>query len=73
MLAAVTAIQLDPKIPLAYFSVGLVNLTVGHIEQALGAARHSIELDPKFAEGYALLAETSLLDEDLNEALYSIR
>lgn len=68
-----TAIQLHPKIPLAYFSVGLVNLTVGHIEQALGAARHGIEPDPKFADVYALLAETSLLDVDLNEALYSIR
>ncbi len=71
--AAVTAIQLDPKLPLAYFSVGLLNLALGDIENALAAARHAIGLDSNFADGYALLAETSLLGGDLNEALYSIR
>ena len=71
--AAVTAIQLDPTQPLAYFSVGLLNLAKVDIEKALAAAGHTIELDPNFADGYALLAETSLLGGDLNEALYSIR
>ncbi len=71
--SAVRAIQLDPQLPLAYFSVGLLNLALGDIDKALAAARHAIELDSNFAEGYALLAETALLGGDLNEALYSIR
>ena len=71
--SAVAAIQIDPELPLAYYSVGLLNLVLKDFEKALSAARHAIELDSNFADGYALLAELSFLGGDLNEALYSIR
>ncbi len=71
--SAVTAIQINPELPLSYYSLGLLNLVLKEFEKALSATRHAIELDPNFADGFALLAELSLLGGDLNEALYSIR
>ncbi len=49
--AAIAAIQLDPDIPNAYYSLAILNLAIGENDKALAAARHSIQLHRNFAEG----------------------
>jgi TolB-like protein/DNA-binding winged helix-turn-helix (wHTH) protein/tetratricopeptide (TPR) repeat protein len=71
--AAVTAIQLDPRIPHAYFALGVLNLARGEYDNAQSAARHAIRLDANYADGYALLAEIDVQGGDLDEALGAIR
>lgn len=71
--AAVTAIQLDPNIPDAYFSLGVLNLALGEHVNALAAVRHAIRLDPNYADGFALLAEVAVHGGDLDEALSAIQ
>lgn len=71
--AAITAIQLDPDIPNAYFALAILNLAIRENEKALAAARHSIQLNRNFAEGYAVLAEAALYGGDLEEAREAIQ
>lgn len=71
--AAITAIQLDPDLPNAYFALAVLNLAIGEHDKSLAAARHSIRLDRNFADGYAILAEAGVYGGDLNEALEAIR
>jgi tetratricopeptide (TPR) repeat protein len=71
--AAITAIQLDPDIPNAYFALAILNLAIGEHDKALAAARHSIQLNRNFADGYAVLAEAAVYGGDLNEALEAIQ
>ncbi len=71
--AAITAIRLDPKIPDAYFAVGVLNQAIGEYANALAAARHAIRLDGNYSDGYALLAEVAVHGGDLDEALTAIR
>lgn len=71
--AAITAIQLDPTIPHAYYALGVLNLAIKEYDNALAAARHAIQLDVNYSDGYALLAEAGVLGGDLDEALAAIR
>lgn len=71
--AAITAIQIDPDIPNAYFALGVLNLAIGEHDQALASARHSIRLNRNFADGYAILAEAGVYGGDLDEALDAIQ
>jgi pentatricopeptide repeat protein len=71
--SAMAAIGSNAEQPLAYFAVGLLNITLKDHEKAIDAARNSIELYPSFADGYALLAEASLYGGDLNEGLSAMR
>ncbi|QJF51115.1 winged helix-turn-helix domain-containing tetratricopeptide repeat protein [Roseobacter ponti] len=70
--SAITAIQLDPDIPNAYFALAILNLAIREHDKALAAARHSIRLNRNFADGYAVLAEAALYGGDLHEALEAI-
>ncbi len=70
--SAITAIQLDPNIPHAYYALGLLNLAIHEYDAALGAARHSLKLDANYADGYALLAEAALYGGELSEGLQAI-
>lgn len=71
--SAITAIQLDPDLPNAYFALAILNLAIREHDNALAAARHSIRLNRNFADGYAVLAETGVYGGDLTEALESIQ
>ncbi|MFD0978038.1 winged helix-turn-helix domain-containing tetratricopeptide repeat protein [Tropicimonas aquimaris] len=71
--AAVTAIQLHPDLPNAYFALGILNLAIGEHDKALAAARHSIRLNRNFADGYAILAEAGVYGGNLSEALEAIQ
>lgn len=71
--AAIAAIQLDPDIPNAYFALAILNLAIGENDKALAAARHSIQLNRNFAEGYAVLAEAAVYGGDLEEAREAIQ
>ncbi|NNL36572.1 MAG: hypothetical protein HKP35_12195 [Silicimonas sp.] len=71
--AAITAIQLDPNLPNAYFALAVLNLAIGEHDKALSAARHSIRLNRNFADGYAILAEVGVYGGDLDEALEAIQ
>ncbi|MEM7255890.1 MAG: winged helix-turn-helix domain-containing protein [Pseudomonadota bacterium] len=71
--AAIRAIQLNDKLPHAYYALGVLNLSLGEYDNAVAAARHALRIDVNFASGYALLAEVALYGGDLDEALRSIR
>jgi TolB-like protein/DNA-binding winged helix-turn-helix (wHTH) protein/Tfp pilus assembly protein PilF len=71
--AAITAVQLDPELPNAYFALAVLNLAIGEHDKALAAARHSIRLNHNFADGYAVLSEAGVYGGDLDEALAAIQ
>lgn len=71
--AAIAAIRLDPDIPNAYYALAILNLAIGENDKALAAARHSIQLNRNFAEGYAILAEAAAYGGDLDEAREAIQ
>ncbi len=73
LAAAITAIQLEPDLPNAYFALAVLNLAIGEHDKALAAARHSIRLNRNFADGYAALSEAGVYGGDLNEALAAIQ
>ena len=70
--AAISAIQIEPDMPHAYYALGLLNLSIEKHATALAAVRHAIHLDANYSNGYALLAEIALYGGDLNEALIAI-
>jgi len=51
------AIEIDPNVPQAHFALGYIYLYVykGH-ERAIEEAKITLELDPNYADGYALLS-----------------
>jgi len=51
------AIQIDPSVPQAHFTLGYISLYAykGH-ERAIEEAKKALELDPNYADGYALLS-----------------
>jgi len=71
--AAITAIQLDPNLPDAYFALGVLNLAIRQYDNAMAAARHALKLDKNYSDGYALLAEIALYSGDLEEARFAIQ
>ncbi|WP_300031621.1 tetratricopeptide repeat protein [uncultured Roseobacter sp.] len=71
--AAIAAIRLDPDIPNAYFALAILNLAIGENDKALAAARHSIQLNRNFADGYAILAEAAVYGGNLEEGREAIQ
>jgi len=57
VMLAQKAIQIDPSNPQAHFALGFIYLYVhkGH-DRAIEAAKKVLELDPNYADGYALLS-----------------
>jgi adenylate cyclase len=55
-LAATRAIELDAKLPVAYFVRGLVYRERGNYDKALVEAGQAIALDPNYANAHVLLA-----------------
>jgi adenylate cyclase len=66
------AVQLDPTLSQAQFALAVVRLAGRDFDAAIQAAREAIRLDPNYADGYAVLAQ-SLAFADKDEALSAIR
>lgn len=67
------AVELDPMLPQAQFALAVVQLSARDHGAATEAARQSVLLDPNYADGYAVLAQTLAYDGKLDEALSAIR
>jgi tetratricopeptide (TPR) repeat protein len=74
------ALQLDPKLPLAYQNLGLMQLSSGQREEALASFSRAVELDPKNALTHYLRAYLSFgqrnvaagdaqIEDDLRQAI----
>ncbi|MCP5076145.1 MAG: hypothetical protein GY947_22975, partial [Rhodobacteraceae bacterium] len=70
---AAIAERLDDKIPQTQFAVAVVNLAARNHAKAITASRRTIELDPNYADGFAVLAQTSTYGDNLEEGLLAIR
>src|SRR5579862_375758 len=63
------ALQLDPKLPLAYQNVGLMQLSTGERSAALASFSRAVELDPKnaltrYLRAYLSFGERNILADD---------
>jgi tetratricopeptide (TPR) repeat protein len=67
------AVELDATIPQAQFALAVVNLALRNHDAAIRASRQAIVLDPSYADGYAVLAQTLAYNGVLDEALSVIR
>ncbi len=67
------AAELDDTIPQTQFALAVVYLSVRDHAAAIAAAHKAIMLDPSYADGYAVLAQTLAYSKDLDEALTAIR
>ncbi len=65
--------KLDPNIPQTQFALAVVHLALRNHSRAIAAARKAVILDPSYADGFAVLAQTLAYGGDLNEALVAIR
>jgi TolB-like protein/DNA-binding winged helix-turn-helix (wHTH) protein len=65
--------RLDPSIPQTQFALAVVHLALRNHTKAIAAARQSVVLDPSYADGFAVLAQTLAYGGDLDEALAAIR
>jgi tetratricopeptide (TPR) repeat protein len=50
------AVELNPDSPHIYYSLGLIQRSLGHYDDAIATCQKAIELDPKFALAYSFLA-----------------
>ena len=67
------AAELDATIPQTQFALAVVHLSARNHDKAIEAARRSVLLDPSYADGFALLAQTLAYGGDLKAALTAIR
>jgi adenylate cyclase len=67
------AASLDPASPQVQFALAVVQLSRRHHDAAIAAARQAILLDPGYADGFAVLAQTLGYGGELDEALAAIR
>jgi TolB-like protein/DNA-binding winged helix-turn-helix (wHTH) protein len=67
------AAELDATIPQTQFALAVVHLSARNHDAAMEAARQAILLDPSYADGFAVLAQTLAYGGDLKEALTAIR
>lgn len=72
MHEALLAVALDPKLPQAQFAMAVVLLSEEKHDDAISAAREAIRLEPSYADGYAVLAQTLAYGGDKNQALAAI-
>jgi len=64
--------SLDPTIPQTQFAKGVLYLAAREHDLAVKASRQSIALDKRYADGYAVLAQTAAYSGLLEEALAAI-
>lgn len=67
------AAELDATIPQTQFALAVVQLSARNHDLAIEAARQSIRLNSRYADGFAVLAQTLAYGGDLEEALSAIR
>ena len=70
---AYRAMELDPGIPQTQFALAVLYLANRDHDAALAAARHAVELDVNYADGFAVLAQVLCYRGELDEALDMIR
>jgi adenylate cyclase len=63
------AVRLAPSSPEANHALAFVLTTIGQADQAITVARRAIELNPNFAEAYAILGHALVLCGDLEGGL----
>ena len=66
--AARNALQCDSKDAISYFAVGRIYMMLGRLDEAVDALRHSIDLNPCFAQAYHGLGMALALSGDLEES-----
>lgn len=50
--SALTAVRLDEKNPYSHYSLAIISVYSGHLDQAIRAAEKAVELSPSFALGH---------------------
>jgi adenylate cyclase len=60
MQAALRAVQLDEKNPYSHYSLAIVSVFSGALDQAIRAAEKAIEISPSFALGHLVLGMAQL-------------
>ena len=65
--ASRNALQCDSKDAISYFAAGRIYMMLGRLDDAISALRHSIELNPCFAQAYHGLGMALTLYGDLEE------
>ena len=65
--------DLNNTIPQTEFARGVLHLADRNHQAAVKASERAIELDPEYADGFALLAQTTAYTGRLNQALQAIR
>jgi tetratricopeptide (TPR) repeat protein len=77
MQAALKAVYLDERNPYSHYAFAIVNIFAGELEQAIRAARRSIEISPSFALGHLGLGMALLFAGRASDAItpleYGIR
>lgn len=64
--------SIAPNIPQIQFAKAVIQLAAQEFDSAVAAARQSIKLEPSYADGYAVLAQTLCYSGKLAEALAAI-
>ena len=72
-LLAKKAVEIDPRDPIAYFSMGRNLMMLGDHDGAIAALKYSLELNPNFAHSYFGLGFVLALSGELDEARENIR
>ena len=67
-MLAKKAIEIDPRDPVAYFSIGRLYMMQGHHDDSIAALKTSLELNPNYAQAYYGLGFALVLAGELNEA-----
>jgi tetratricopeptide (TPR) repeat protein len=70
---AETAESLDDTLPQTQFARAVLLLASRRHDEAVAAARRAVELDRSYADGYAVLAQTSAYSGQFEDALRAIR
>ncbi len=70
---AETAAALGPSVPQVHFALAVVHLAARNHDSAVDAARQAVLLDPNYADGYAVLAQTLAYSGDAEAGLPAIR
>jgi adenylate cyclase len=63
------AVALDPRAPVAHFSLGSSSMFLGRIEEALMEMREAIRLNPSYAAAHAIMASLLCYVGRANDAL----
>jgi pentatricopeptide repeat protein len=69
MQAALKAIGLDERNPYSHYSLAIVSVYAGHLDQAIRAAERAIHISPSFALGHFVLGMARLFSGRASEAV----